>query len=87
MKILDLLDSIKSCLNMPKFMLLKFPSGVVKLCDKGDWPMRKAILILSSLFLLVLFLSDISEARGRRGSHRVGGYNSHGKGSHYWGGW
>jgi hypothetical protein len=27
-----------------------------------------------------------ADARGRTGSHRVGGYNSHGKGSHYVGG-
>lgn len=27
-----------------------------------------------------------SFARGRTGSHRSGGYNSHGKGSHYYGG-
>jgi hypothetical protein len=27
------------------------------------------------------------DARGRKGSHRVGGYTSHGKGSHYVGGY
>ena len=32
---------------------------------------------------LTIILPISTEARGRTGSHRVGGYNSHGKGSHY----
>jgi hypothetical protein len=36
--------------------------------------------------LLTLSLSNDADARGRTGSHRVGGYTSHGKGSHYIGG-
>ena len=47
--------------------------------------MRKwkyVVLILVAL----TFVSTVAEARGRRGSHRVGGTNSHGKGSHYVGG-
>lgn len=36
--------------------------------------------------LTVLAVAPSVEARGRLGSHRVGGTNSHGKGSHYVGG-
>ena len=39
-----------------------------------------------ALFALGMLASADAEARGRTGSHRVGGYNSHGKGSHYSGG-
>jgi hypothetical protein len=38
-----------------------------------------------AVLLIVLLVAD-AEARGRTGSYRVGGYNSHGKGSHYVGG-
>ena len=41
---------------------------------------------LATLFVLSFVLSSAAEARGRKGSHRYGGYNSHGKGSHYYGG-
>ena len=44
-----------------------------------------AVLALGALFLSS-FVLDAADARGRTGSHRVGGYNSHGKGSHYVGG-
>jgi len=45
-------------------------------------------IIISSILVLSLFgfMSlnvGHAEARARYGSHRVGGYNSHGKGSHY----
>ncbi len=44
-----------------------------------------------ALILTVLGLGLVNthsaQARGRTGSHRVGGYNSHGKGSHYVGGY
>jgi hypothetical protein len=33
-----------------------------------------------------IVLASVAEARGRTGSTRVGGYSSHGKGSHYVGG-
>ena len=33
--------------------------------------------------LILLSLVSVAEAKGRTGSHRVGGYTSHGKGSHY----
>lgn len=44
---------------------------------------------LSAALALAFALSLVAsaaDARGRSGSHRVGGYNSHGKGSHYYGG-
>jgi hypothetical protein len=43
-----------------------------------------AALAMAGLVIVVL-LAD-ADARGRTGSFRVGGYNSHGKGSHYVGG-
>ena len=45
-------------------------------------------IILSVLLLVGLLASSVVsvEAANRKGSHRVGGYNSHGKGSHYVGG-
>lgn len=50
-----------------------------------------AITRIIAVALLALFTASIvastdAEARGRKGSHRSGGYNSHGKGSHYYGG-
>jgi len=42
--------------------------------------------ILTLVLLALLSLSFIAEAANRKGSHRVGGTNSHGKGSHYVGG-
>ena len=42
---------------------------------------------LAVLVLALFVVSTAAEARGRRGSHRVGGTNSHGKGSHYVGGY
>jgi hypothetical protein len=50
--------------------------------------MKKYILGLFILLtVLGISLNQTAEARGRYGSHRVGGYNSHGKGSHYVGGY
>jgi hypothetical protein len=37
------------------------------------------------IFVAAMLAAD-ADARGRTGSHRVGGYTSHGKGSHYVGG-
>lgn len=51
--------------------------------------MRKwisGLLAASALLGFVAIALDSADARGRTGSHRVGGYNSHGKGSHYIGG-
>ncbi len=48
--------------------------------------MKKQFLILTTILALIVSLNLDVQARGRRGSHRVGGYNSHGKGSHYVGG-
>lgn len=45
------------------------------------------VLVASAMILSLAALSfNDADARGRKGSHRVGGYNSHGKGSHYVGG-
>lgn len=49
--------------------------------------MKKLIVLSAVFFLFSILLPTVSEARGRKGSHRVGGYNSHGKGSHYVGGY
>jgi len=39
------------------------------------------------IFLLIVIVSiNATTAKGRKGSKRIGGYNSHGKGSHYIGG-
>lgn len=52
--------------------------------------MKSAVLKFLTLVLATLAFSativDTADARGRSGSHRAGGYNSHGKGSHYYGG-
>ena len=45
--------------------------------------MNKSICML---FVAILLVSSLAEAANRKGSHRVGGYNSSGKGSHYVGG-
>ena len=42
--------------------------------------------LLTFIVLVLVSTSLLSEAANRKGSHRVGGYNSHGKGSHYVGG-
>ena len=39
------------------------------------------------LFLVSFMFTNTSEARGRYGSFRVGGYTNSGKGSHYIGGY
>jgi hypothetical protein len=56
---------------------------------RGRVLMRKAALMCTALatavFVFVTVVAD-ANARGRTGSFRVGGYNSHGKGSHYVGG-
>ncbi len=45
------------------------------------------VLIVLSIVIGVLSISSVALARGRYGSFRVGGYTSHGKGSHYVGGY
>lgn len=52
----------------------------------------KKLIVLSILMLLIAgsviaVTPKHVEAKARYGSHRVGGYNSHGKGSHYVGGY
>jgi hypothetical protein len=54
-----------------------------KFVHLGVLDMKK---ILTLVLLALLSLSFIAEAANRKGSHRVGGTNSHGKGSHYVGG-
>ncbi len=52
--------------------------------------MKFAKLVFACLSLLAvssLVISAPADARNRKYSHRVGGYNSHGKGSHYSGGY
>jgi hypothetical protein len=46
----------------------------------------KYLALALSLALVFASIIDNADARGRKGSHRVGGYTSHGKGSHYVGG-
>ena len=48
--------------------------------------MKKVTILILAIFAITLFAHGV-EARARYGSHRVGGYNSHGKGSHYIGGY
>jgi hypothetical protein len=47
--------------------------------------LKPVILVLAAIMVIAVSITDC-QARGRTGSHRVGGYNSHGKGSHYIGG-
>ena len=49
--------------------------------------MKRWILAALTLVLALTLLAEMADARGRRHSHRVGGHNSHGKGSHYIGGY
>lgn len=53
--------------------------------------MKKNVIYLLVLVSIVGVMWSISpdqaQARGRYGSFRVGGYTSHGKGSHYVGGY
>ena len=48
---------------------------------------KKLIYVFILTSLSISSLATIAEAKGRTGSHRVGGYTSHGKGSHYVGGY
>lgn len=52
----------------------------------GERIMKKAFAVFAAALTLATVLATAVEARGRSGSHRVGGTNSHGKGSHYVGG-
>lgn len=49
--------------------------------------MKKLIAVLLLGAVIGGLSVSVAEARGRTGSHRVGGYTSHGKGSHYIGGY
>jgi hypothetical protein len=43
---------------------------------------KAGALLCAALILLALSITD-GDARGRTGSHSIGGVGSHGKGSHY----
>ena len=45
------------------------------------------LLVAIAIFGIAIFSFHQAEARGRFGSIRIGGYTSHGKGSHYIGGY
>jgi hypothetical protein len=47
--------------------------------------LKLVFLFLTTILVIAISIADC-EAGGRTGSHRVGGYTSHGKGSHYIGG-
>jgi hypothetical protein len=48
--------------------------------------MKQLLALAIAIAALGVVTLDFADARGRTGSHRSGGYNSHGKGSHYYGG-
>jgi hypothetical protein len=48
---------------------------------------KKYFFIIVVISILSLTFADHTEARARYGSIRIGGYTSHGKGSHYIGGY
>ncbi len=48
---------------------------------------KLAVFVFLGIFTLIGLTTHSAEARARYGSHRVGGYTSHGKGSHYVGGY
>jgi hypothetical protein len=48
--------------------------------------MKKIIAFAMVAAAFACIAIQTADARGRTGSTRVGGYNSHGKGSHYVGG-
>ena len=48
--------------------------------------LRIAAATIVALFVTTIVVESVAEAHGRKGSIRIGGYNSHGKGSHYVGG-
>lgn len=47
----------------------------------------KVLILFIVVTIIAVGLSNHAEARARYGSTRVGGYTSHGKGSHYVGGY
>jgi hypothetical protein len=49
----------------------------------------KKLFVLTFAFIIItsVLFAHSAEARARYGSYRVGGYTSHGKGSHYFGGY
>lgn len=47
----------------------------------------KKLYFVAVLLVIIGLSGSVAEASNRYGSHRVGGYNSHGKGSHYVGGY
>jgi hypothetical protein len=60
---------------------------IISLLSIHFYDMKKIIALFLFLMILSPILGSHAEARARYGSHRVGGYTSHGKGSHYVGGY
>ena len=57
--------------------------------DRNKLGMKTGARIFGTLGMVVLVIVILvadADARGRTGSHRVGGYNGHGNGGHYVGG-
>ena len=48
---------------------------------------NKVLILLTAITIIAIGVTNHAEARARYGSTRVGGYTSHGKGSHYVGGY
>jgi hypothetical protein len=48
--------------------------------------MKQIFALAIAVAAFAVFTINMADARGRTGSHRSGGYTSHGKGSHYYGG-
>lgn len=69
--------------------LLTPPPIIVSKMWYTTYAMKNHILSLAVIALVLgsFIVVPTAEARGRTGSHRVGGYTSHGKGSHYIGGY
>ena len=65
------------------------PAGINFMYDNNPSEenlMKKTLSVLTAMAMLLGLALDAGAAN-RKGSHRVGGTNSHGKGSHYVGGY
>jgi hypothetical protein len=66
-------------------------TGVYLVSDRGHDHgvlmryLKPTIHVIAAILFVAIGIADC-QARGRTDSHRIGGYNSHGKGSHYVGG-
>ncbi|MEI8249021.1 MAG: hypothetical protein WCG07_00815 [Candidatus Taylorbacteria bacterium] len=48
---------------------------------------NKALILFAAITIIAIGFTNHAEARARYGSARIGGYTSHGKASHYSGGY